>query len=141
MNINFQENLMTEDAVKFAIIEQKLVAFDSVITKIDDAIAKISDVNTNITKMLAVHNERIDQCNKTDQLVVKMIDDLKYDNAREHKEVTTKISEIETKVDEFTKFRWIAAGVMAVIIFVAPIFTNHISNVMSHSYNQNHKIK
>lgn len=130
---------MSEDLIKIAVLEQRLMDFANVVSKIDDAITKLSDVNANITKMLAVHEERIDQCNKSDNLIIKMIDDLKDENAKDHKVVTERIGDIEDKVDEFSKFRWIAAGVMAVIIIISPVVTNYFSHIITQS--QSHKIK
>jgi hypothetical protein len=129
----------SEDLVKIAVLEQRIIDFSNVVSKIDDAITKLSDVNTNITKMLAVHEERIEQCNKSDNLIIKMIDDLKHDNTKEHKEVTNRINELESKVDEFAKIRWIAAGVIAVIVFVAPLVTNYLTTLVH--YPQINKIK
>jgi archaellum component FlaC len=130
---------MAEEAIKIAILEQKIMDFANVVSKIDDAITKLSDVNANITKMLAVHEERIEQCNKSDDLLIKMIDNLRDENSREHKEVTSRIDEVEKKIEEITKFRWMAAGVLAVIILVAPVVANYAPNLIHHP--QQHKIK
>jgi len=130
---------MAEEAVKIAVLEQRVSDFNNMFSRIDDAITKLSDVNANITKMLAVHEERIEQCNKSDDLIVKMIDNLKHENSREHQEVTGRIDVVEEKIEDIAKFRWMAAGILAVIIFIAPIVTNHISNLTHNS--QVHKIK
>lgn len=124
---------MSEESIKIAVLEQRLMDFANIVTKIDDAITKLSDVNANITKMLAVHEERIEQCNKSDTLIIKMIDDLKISNDKDHKEVVDRVETVESKLEDITKFRWMAAGVMAVLIFVAPIITNHISNVINNT--------
>lgn len=124
---------MSEEAVKIAVLEQRIMDFANVVSKIDDAITKLSDVNANITKMLAVHEERIEQCHKSDDLIVKMIDNLRDENSREHNEVAERIDEVEQKIEDITKFRWMAAGVFAVIIFVAPIITNHMVTVINNS--------
>jgi hypothetical protein len=113
--------------------------FANVMTKIDDAMTKLSDVNTNITKMLAVHEERIEQCNRSDDLIVKMIDNLRDENFKEHKEVTKRMDDIEQKIEGITKFRWMVAGVFAVILFVAPLVTNHLTTLVYKS--QVHTIK
>lgn len=123
---------MSEELIKVAVLEQKVMDFANVVSKIDDAITKLSDVNANITKMLAVHEERIEQCNKSDNLIIKMIDGLKVDNSNDHKEVVERVEEVERKVEEISKFRWMAAGVLAILVFVAPIVTNYISNSISH---------
>jgi tetrahydromethanopterin S-methyltransferase subunit G len=130
---------MSEEAVKIAVLEQRIMDFANVMSKIDDAITKLSDVNANIMKMLAVHEERIEQCNRSDDLLIKMIDNLKNENTREHKEVTDRMDEIEKKIEDVAKFRWMAAGVLAVLIFAAPLITNYTNNFIHHS--QQHKIK
>lgn len=130
---------MSEEAVKLAVLEQRVVDFTNVMSKIDDAITKLSDVNTNITKMLAVHEERIEQCNRSDDLIVKMIDNLRDENFKEHKEVTKRMDDIEQKIEGITKFRWMVAGVFAVILFVAPLVTNHLTTLVYKS--QVHTIK
>jgi hypothetical protein len=130
---------MSEEAVKIAVLEQRVMDFANVMTKIDDAITKLSDVNTNITKMLAVHEERIEQCNRSDDLIVKMIDNLRDENFKEHKEVTKRMDDIEQKIEGITKFRWMVAGVFAVILFVAPLVTNHLTTLVYKS--QVHTIK
>jgi tetrahydromethanopterin S-methyltransferase subunit G len=130
---------MSEEAVKIAVLEQRVMDFANVMTKIDDAITKLSDVNTNITKMLAVHEERIEQCNRSDDLIVKMIDNLRDENFKDHKEVAKRMDDIEQKIESITKFRWMVAGVFAVILFVAPLVTNHLTTLVYKS--QVHTIK
>ena len=130
---------MSEEAVKLAVLEQRVVDFTNVMSKIDDAITKLSDVNTNITKMLAVHEERIEQCNRSDDLIVKMIDNLRDENFKDHKEVAKRMDDIEQKIESITKFRWMVAGVFAVILFVAPLVTNHLTTLVYKS--QVHIIK
>lgn len=101
---------MSEELIKVAVLEQKLMDFSNVVSKIDDAITKLSDVNANITKMLAVHEERIEQCNKSDNLIIKMIDTLKLDNTKEHEEVVSRIEVIEKEVKEVGKIKWMTVG-------------------------------
>jgi uncharacterized protein YlzI (FlbEa/FlbD family) len=130
---------MSEEAVKIAILEHRVMDFANVVSKIDDAITKLSDVNSNITKMLAVHEERIEQCNKSDDSIIKMIENFKYENSREHQEAIARINIFEKKVEDISRFKWMASGILAVIIFIAPIATNYVTNLTHNS--QIHKIK
>jgi len=41
--------------------------------KVDTAIQTLSETNQNICKMLAVHDERLDQCNKDDSELCKKV--------------------------------------------------------------------
>ena len=114
---------MSEEIVKIAVLEQKLVDFANIVGKLDSAIEKLSEVNTNITKMLAVHEERIEQCNKSDNLLIKMIEDLKHENEKDHHEVTSRIDNLEVKVEEIAKIKWMTVGTGVMLAVLATAFS------------------
>ena len=114
---------MSEEIVKIAVLEQKLVDFANIVGKLDSAIEKLSEVNTNITKMLAVHEERIEQCNKSDNLLIKMIEDLKHENEKDHQEVTSRIDNLEVKVEEIAKIKWMTVGTGVMLAVLATAFS------------------
>jgi hypothetical protein len=133
---------MSDEVIKIAVLEQKLVEFSNIVGKIDNAIEKISEVNTNIIRMLAVHDERIEQCNRSDDLLIKMIDDLKLDNNKDHKVVVSRISDMEKKVDELSKFRWVVGGIGVLAVIMASTVTTLASGWLSPfeiQYNQNNQ--
>ena len=105
--------------VKVAVLEQKFTDFTSVVNKLDDAIQKLSEVNTNLIKMLAVHNEKIEQCNKTDDLLVKMIEDVRDENAEDHKKSNERITILEREVEEISKIKWMTLGCGIVLAVLA----------------------
>lgn len=114
---------MSEEIVKIAVLEQKLIDFANIVSKLDSAIEKLSEVNTNITKMLAVHEERIEQCNKSDNLLIKMIEDLKKENEKDHQEVTSRINDLEGKVEEIAKIKWMTVGTGVMLAILATAFS------------------
>jgi uncharacterized coiled-coil protein SlyX len=65
------------EEIKVAILEQKLEDLKDIIVKIDDAIEKMSEVNSNVTKMLAVHEQRITKQEETDNILYTKIDKLR----------------------------------------------------------------
>lgn len=136
---HFASQKMSEESIKIAVLEQKLIDFANIVTKIDDAITKISDVNANITKMLAVHEEKIDQCNKSDVLIIKMIDNIKSENSKDNKEYNQRIEELETKVDEMSKFKWMVAGIVSIFVFIAPILTSYIPSIFQQNQVQKNR--
>jgi hypothetical protein len=101
---------MSEEIVKVAVLEQKFADFINIVNKLDDAIQKLSEVNTNVIKMLAVHDEKIDQQQKTDDLLLKMIDDVRESNDKDYKDAIEKISEMEDKLSEVEKIKWMTVG-------------------------------
>ena len=90
---------MSEESIKLAVLEQKLLDFSNIVHKLDDAIQKLSEVNANITRMLAVHDERIEQCNKSDSILIKMIDEIKKENEEDHQQVIKRIESIENEIE------------------------------------------
>ena len=101
---------MSDEIVKVAVLEQKFADFINIVNKLDDAIQKLSEVNTNVIKMLAVHDEKIDQCNKTDNLFLKMIDDIREENAEDHKKSNERITSLEKEIGEVSKIKWMTIG-------------------------------
>lgn len=120
---------MSEDAIKIAVLEQKLSDFSNVVHKLDAAIEKISEVNSNVIKMLAVHEEKIEHCNKSDSLIIKMIDSVKEDNDKDHKKVIEKIEVIEKRVQEINKIKWMTVGCGVVLVVLAGAFSSLASGL------------
>jgi hypothetical protein len=102
---------MAED-VKVAILEQKLEDLKDIIVKIDDAIEKMSEVNSNVSRMLAVHEQRITKQEETDNLLFAKIDKLRDKVDRDYDGVVSRVQSIERRV-------WMAIGAIACITFLA----------------------
>jgi predicted RNA-binding protein Jag len=110
-------NQNTSADTKIAVLEERLSAYEIMTRKIDEAIQIMGKTSQNISKMLAVHDERIEQCHKADDLISKLIEDLKEENRDQHENVSKKIQKIESRLEEFVKFRWIIVGVAMVVSF------------------------
>ena len=54
------------DQIKVAVLEERLENFEAVVSKLDSAIEKIAEVNNNVSRMLAVHEERISKQEEID---------------------------------------------------------------------------
>lgn len=81
-------------------IESEVEVLKSVVTKLDASIEKISQVSTDIGKLLAVHEQRIDQLEKTDS---RRMDDIKEIHSRittGNRELMDKIEGMEVKIYE-----------------------------------------
>ncbi len=116
---------------KIAILEERLSVYEQMMERIDTAIQKIGETSQNISQMLAVHNEKIEQCNRTDNLIVSMIEDIKKTSKEQHDEISRELGEriekVEVKVESFSKFRWQMLGGLAVVAvfikFFPPVFS------------------
>jgi len=101
---------MTED-LKVAVLEQKVEDVKDIIVKIDNAIEKLSEVNSNVTKMLAVHEERISKQEEADFILFAKIDKLRDKVDRDYDALVSRVQTIEKRV-------WMAIGAIACITFI-----------------------
>lgn len=102
---------MAEDVVQVAVLQQKLEDLKDIIIKIDDAIEKMSEVNSNVGRMLAVHEQRITKQEEIDNLLFTKIDKLRDKVDIDYNVVVSRIQAIEKRV-------WMAIGAIACITFL-----------------------
>jgi methionine synthase II (cobalamin-independent) len=96
---------------KVAILEEKLATHEQMLARIDTAIEKLSEVNSNVSKMLAVHEEKISSNEKVDNILFTKIDQLSSKMDSDHNVVLSKIQDLEKKV-------WIGIGVVSCVTFI-----------------------
>jgi uncharacterized coiled-coil protein SlyX len=99
------------EEIKVAILEQKLEDLKDIIVKIDDAIEKLSEVNSNVGRMLAVHEQRITKQEEIDNLLLAKIDKLRDKVDRDYDGIVSRVQAIEKRV-------WMAIGALACISFL-----------------------
>ena len=100
-----------DDQVKIAVLEQKIQDMEPIILRLDAAIEKLSEVNTTVSRMLAVHEERITKQEEIDTVLFAKIDKLRDKMDRDHDLVLQRIRQLEKRV-------WMAVGGLAVLTFV-----------------------
>lgn len=110
-------NQNTPADTKIAVLEERLSSYELLLKKIDEAIQIMGRTSQNISKMLAVHEEKIEQCHKADDYIGRLIEELRLENKDSHEAVVERIEKVESKLEEFVKFRWIVVGVFAVVSF------------------------
>ena len=111
--------------VKVALLEQKVIDFERLVLKLDDTITKMSEVNTNVSRMLAVHEERLSQQEKTDEILFDKFDKLRDKIDDDHNQLLIKINFLERKV-------WAAVGGVAVLTVLINVKTgNFLKNLLS----------
>ena len=132
-------NSINKQLVKLDVLESKLNIYESLpremLDKLEAAVDKISDANQHIANILTKHDERIEQSIKTDELLVKMIDDGKKQNTVEHNRVIVRIESIEKNVNDLIKFRWQAAAIIGATILLAGIVVPLLDNALPIRYD------
>lgn len=85
-------------------VEVELEVLKGVVHKLDSSLEKISEVSNSIGKLLAVHNERIGQLEKTSERRINDLEKLEMRLSSQTKEIVEKLEKtIETEIKDTTK--------------------------------------
>lgn len=102
-------NTTTADT-KIAVLEERLSSYELMMRRIDEAIQLMGKTSQNISKMLAVHEEKIEQNTKTDIMITTLISELKEENRERHDIVSERIDKIDEEITEISKIKWMTVG-------------------------------
>ena len=110
---------MEENQVKLAVLEQKIEDLKPIVLRIDAAIEKLSEVNTTVSRMLAVHEERISKQEEIDTVLFAKIDKLRDKMDSDHDSVLSRLRGLEKRV-------WMVVGGLTVLSFTinSPLVAN-----------------
>ena len=100
------------EQIKLAVLEEKLQNFETLVSRLDSAIEKIAEVNNNVSRMLAVHEERITKQEEIDAVLFDKIDKLRDKMDSDHDIVTKRLSLLERKL-------WIGIGALAAVLVLS----------------------
>mgnify|MGYP003569446923 FL=1 len=99
------------EQIRVAVLEERLQNFEAIVSKLDAAIEKLAEVNNNVSRMLAVHEERIGKQEKIDTVLFDKIDKLRDKMDSDHDIVTKRLSLLEKKL-------WIGMGALGAILII-----------------------
>ena len=97
------------EQVKVAVLEERLQNFETLVSRLDSAIEKIAEVNNNVSRMLAVHEERSTKQEEIDAVLFDKIDKLRDKMDLDHDNVTKRLSILERKL-------WIGLGALGAVV-------------------------
>ena len=101
---------MEDPQVRIAVLEQKFEDMKPVILRLESAITKLSEVNTTVSRMLAVQEERISNQEEIDTVLFEKIDKLRDKMDSDHENVLARLRQLEKRV-------WMIVGAVTVISF------------------------
>jgi hypothetical protein len=119
----------SSNETKIAVLEERLTSYEVMMKKIDEAIQIMGKTSQSISKMLAVHEEKLENSGKNDDLIIDRIKTIEVKNTEEHGRVIERFESLEEKIDEriinldkkvddVVKFRWLVVGALVIISFV-----------------------
>ena len=91
------------DNIKLAVLEEKLGNMVEVLSRLDATIEKLSDLSVNVSKMLAVHEEKLDFARDSAAETAKDLYALE-------KRLNTKIDDGDTRLDHLERKVWMGIG-------------------------------
>ena len=99
------------DQIKVAVLEERLENFETLVSRLDSAIEKLAEVNNNVSRMLAVHEERITKQEDIDSVLFDKIDKLRDKMDRDHDIVSKRLSLLERKL-------WLGIGALGAVLML-----------------------
>ena len=115
-----------------AVLESKFDMYENLskemLDKLERAVTSISENSNKISVILERHENKLEESEKTDALLLKMLDEVKEENKRDHKEVKIRITKIEERIQELSKFRWQVGGVIIVASLLIGAATSGIAS-------------
>jgi len=110
---------------KLAILESKLDIYEDLskemLDKLERAVSTISENSNRVSVILERHENRLDEGDKSNQLIIKMIEEMKAQEEKNHRILHDRIDRIQKKVDSNQKFVIGAGAVLATLVAVAQV--------------------
>jgi len=101
--------LFGKDKSNIAVLESKFQIYEDLskemLDKLERAVATIGDNSNRISLILERHEMRLEQNDKADEAIIKLIE-----------KVEQQIKDVELKVSNLSRFRWIAVGISLALI-------------------------
>jgi len=101
---------------KLAVLESKLDIYEDLskemLDKLERAVSTISENSNRVSVILERHENRLDESDKSDQLIIRMIEEMKTQEEKNHTVLHDRIDKIQKKVDVNQRF---VIGVTAVL--------------------------
>ena len=105
---------------KLAVLESKLDIYEDLskemLEKLERAVFTISENSNKVSVILERHESRLDEATRSDQLIIKMIEEMKDTEEKNHNVLHERIDRIQKKVDSNQKFVVAAGAVLSTAI-------------------------
>ncbi len=110
---------------KLAVLESKLNIYEDLskemLDKLEKAVGTISDNSNKIAIILERHENRLDESERSDQLILNMLQEMKDRHEKDTETIHGRITAIQKKVDVNAKFVIGAGAVLATLVAVLQV--------------------
>jgi len=113
---------------KLAVLESKLDIYEDLskemLDKLERAVATISENSNRVAVILERHEGRLNESERADQLIIKMIEELKGEVGDIDKSVRDRFSDQNKKIEEMQKWIWGAVAVLTTAVTAIQVLPN-----------------
>ena len=113
---------------KLAVLESKLDIYEDLskemLDKLERAVATISENSNRVAIILERHENRLAESERADQLIIKMIEELKEEIDDIDQSVKLKFDEQNKKIEENQKWIWMAGAVLTTAVTILQVLPN-----------------
>jgi len=110
---------------KIAVLESKLDIYEDLskemLDKLERAVGTISDNSNKVAVILERHENRLDESERADKLIIGMLEEMKERHEKDRVSVNERIDMIQKKVDTNAKFVIGAGAVLATLVTVLQV--------------------
>ena len=111
---------------RLAVLESKLNIYEDLskemLDKLERAVGTISDNSNKIAVILERHENRLDESERADKLIIGMLDEMKERHQKDNEVLHDRISLVQKKVDANAKFVVGAGAVLVTLATMLQVF-------------------
>jgi hypothetical protein len=110
---------------KLAVLESKLDIYEDLskemLDKLERAVGTISENSNRVAVILERHENRLDESERADKLIIGMLEEMKERHEKDNKTLHDRVSALQKKVEVNAKFVIGAGAVLATIVTVLQV--------------------
>lgn len=110
---------------RVSLLEERIASYDEIskqmLSRLEQAVDKISESTREISQILIRHEERIDRASEANAAVIQLINktenELKSDLIQKSKDIEERVDKNTVDIEDLRKNKWIWVGIMAASSF------------------------
>ena len=111
---------------KLAVLESKLNIYEDLskemLDKLERAVGTISDNSNKIAVILERHENRLDESERADKLIIGMLEEMKERHDKDMMMMHERIGKVQKKTESNTKFVIATSAVLTTLVTVLQVF-------------------
>ena len=111
---------------RLAVLESKLDIYEDLskemLDKLERAVGTISENSNRVAVILERHENRLDESERADKLIIGMLEDMKEKHDKDHELVQIRISKVQKKTESNAKFVIATTAVLTTLVTALQVF-------------------